>query len=130
MVRIHVRPPFNCLSATAVLRCFAWVNFCVILFAEFHIMNTKLIGLGGLFALPSDLSLGDKLGAMSAMELRCGILGASIWVEPGHQVLSSECVDDVLGATAAGIALMEHAATIPSLTDLLEEERLGALEAR
>lgn len=93
-------------------------------------INTKLAELGSLFTLPSDSSLGDKLRVMSALELRYGILGASIWVEPGHQVLTRQCIDDVLGATAAGIALMEHAANIPSLADLLAEERLGTLEAR
>jgi hypothetical protein len=91
-------------------------------------MNTKLIGLGGLFALPSDSSLEGKLRVMSALELRHGILGASIWVEPRHQVLTRECIGDVLEVVAAGIALMEHAETIPSLADLLEKERLRVLE--
>ncbi len=92
-------------------------------------MNKKTVGLGCLFALPSDSSLGDKLRVMSTLELRHRILGASIWVEPGHQVLTRQCIDDVLGATAAGIALMERAATVPFLADLLAEERLRMLES-
>lgn len=91
--------------------------------------NTKLLGLGSIFALPSTASLGGKLEMMSALELEHGILGVSIQVESGQRVLTRECIDDVLGAITAGIALMEHADTVPSLTDLLERERLGMHES-
>ncbi len=90
--------------------------------------NTKLLGLGNIFALPPDASLEEKLGAVSALELRHGILGVGIQVESGHRVLTRECIDDVLGAITAGVALMEHAETIPSLADLPERERRGAFE--
>ena len=90
--------------------------------------NTKLLGLGSIFALPPDALLGEKLGAVSALELGHGILGVSIRVESGQRVLTRECIDDVLGAITAGIALMERADTIPSLADLLEQERRGAFE--